>query len=228
MFGWEFPPHISGGLGTASYGLTKGMSAMPDMEVLFVVPRAYGDEDQTSIRLIGANNVKVAYKKIFYKGSTRTFDKIEVESRIVPYTDPDEFWKLTRTEKSSVSKLVKTDDEGKLEFSGKYGDNLIEEIEKYAIVASVIAAENDFDVIHAQDWLAYPAGIAARNVSGKPLVIHVHATDFDRSGGKVNPVVFNMEKEGMTLADRIIAVSNLTRDTVINRYDIDPEKVTTV
>lgn len=228
MFGWEFPPHISGGLGTASYGLTKGMSAMPDMEVLFVVPRAYGDEDQTSIRLIGANNVKVAYKKIFYKGSTRTFDKIEVESRIVPYTDPDEFWKLTRTEKSSVSKLVKTDDEGKLEFSGKYGDNLIEEIEKYAIVASVIAAENDFDVIHAHDWLAYPAGIAARNVSGKPLVIHVHATDFDRSGGKVNPVVFNMEKEGMTLADRIIAVSNLTRDTVINRYDIDPEKVTTV
>ncbi|MDX2414757.1 MAG: glycosyltransferase family 4 protein [Bacteroidales bacterium] len=228
MFGWEFPPHISGGLGTASYGLTRGMSAMKDMDVLFVVPLAHGDEDQSAIKLIGANNVKVAYKKIYYKGKTRTFDKIEVESRIVPYTDPDDFWKLTREKQSSSHKIVETNSKGKLDFTGKYGDSLLQEIEKYAIVASVIASENEFDVIHAHDWLAYPAGIAASRVSGKPLVIHVHATDFDRSGGKVNPVVYNMEKVGMEEADRIIAVSNLTRDTVINRYGMDPAKVTTV
>ncbi len=228
MFGWEFPPHISGGLGTASYGLTKGMSSMPDMDVLFVVPKAYGDEDQRGISLLGANNVTVAYKKIYFKGETRTFDKIEVESKIVPYTDPDEFWKLTRKKEKSLRTIVETNKQGKLDFTGKYDNSLLDEISKYAIVASVIAQENEFDIIHAHDWLAYPAGIAASRVSGKPLVIHVHATDFDRSGGKVNPVVYNMEKEGMDSADKIITVSNLTRDTVINKYGIDPSKVTTV
>ena len=82
-----------------------------------------------------------------------------------------------------------------------------------------------FDIIHAHDWLAYPAGIAAMEVSGKPLVIHVHATDFDRSGGNVNPDVYHIEKSGMDAASKIITVSNLTRDIVINKYNIDPNKV---
>lgn len=228
MFGWEFPPYISGGLGTASFGLTRGMTSIPDMDVLFVVPKAYGDEDPSGIELIGANNVKVAYKKIFYKGESKTFDKIEVESQIVPYTDPEDFWRLTRKKKKSDMRFVETNDNGMLDFSGSYGKDLMQEIDKYAIVASVIAAENDFDIIHAHDWLAYPAGIVARQVSGKPLVIHVHATDFDRSGGNVNPLVYNIEKAGMDAADRIITVSNLTRETVINKYHIDPAKVTTV
>lgn len=228
MFGWEFPPHISGGLGTASYGLTRGMTSVPGMEVVFVVPKAWGDEDQSTIKLVGANNIRVALKKIVYKGVSTTVKKIEVESRIVPYSDPDHFWRLTRSQKSSRSMLVKTDDQGRIEFSGRYDNNLLEEIEKYSIVASVIASEEQFDVIHAHDWLAYPAGIAASRVSGKPLVIHVHATDFDRSGGSVNPVVFDIEKRGMEMADRIITVSNLTRDTVINRYGINASKVTTV
>jgi len=228
MFGWEFPPHISGGLGTASYGLTRGMASIPDIDVLFVVPRAYGDEDQSAMELIGANNVQVAYKKVFYKGETKTFDKIEVESRIIPYTDPEDFWKLTRQKKKKNNLFVEADDKGRLEFTGGYGTSLIQEIDKYALVASIIADENEFDIIHAHDWLAYPAGIAAKKVSGKPLVIHVHATDFDRSGGSVNPVVYNIEKAGMDAADRIITVSNLTRDTVIYKYNIDPSKVTTV
>lgn len=228
MFGWEFPPYISGGLGTASFGLTRGMTSIPDMDVLFVVPKAYGDEDPSGIELLGANNVKVAYKKIFYKGESKTFDKIEVESQIVPYTDPEDFWRLTRKKKKSGRRFVETNDNGMLDFSGSYGKDLMQEIDKYAIVASVIATENDFDIIHAHDWLAYPAGIAAKQVSGKPLVIHVHATDFDRSGGNVNPLVYNIEKTGMDAADRIITVSNLTRETVINKYHIDPAKVTTV
>jgi len=228
MFGWEFPPHISGGLGTASYGLTRGMASMPDMEVLFVVPKEYGDEDQSGMQLIGANNVQVAYKKIYYRGESRTFDKLEVESKIVPYTDPEDFWRMTRENKNMSSLFVEADDKGRVKFTGGYGADLIQEIEKYAMVASVIADENDFDIIHAHDWLAYPAGIAAKMTSGKPLVIHVHATDFDRSGGNVNPVVYNIEKAGMDTADRIIAVSNLTRETVIHKYNIDPGKVSTV
>lgn len=228
MFGWEFPPHISGGLGTASYGLTKGMATLEDLEVIFVVPKAWGDEDQTIVRLIGANKVPVAFKKLYYKGSRTPIEKIEVSSRIVPYTDPEDFWKVIKSEISSYNIFVQTDKKGCIDFSGRYDSSLMDEINKYAIVASVIAEENEFDIIHAHDWLAYPAGIAAMEVSGKPLVIHVHATDFDRSGGNVNPHVFKMEKEGMDAASKIITVSNLTRDIVINKYKIDPAKIETV
>lgn len=228
MFGWEFPPHISGGLGTASYGLTKGMAGLDDLEVIFVVPKAWGDEDQTIVRLVGANQVPVAHKKLYYKGFRQAIEKIEVSSKIVPYTDPEDFWKVAKSEISGYNLLVQTNSKGKIDFSGKYGESLMDEINKYAIVASVIADENEFDIIHAHDWLAYPAGIAAMEVSGKPLVIHVHATDFDRSGGNVNPDVYHIEKSGMDAATKIITVSNLTRDIVINKYNIEPEKVETV
>ena len=228
MFGWEFPPHISGGLGTASYGLTKGMSTIEDIELIFVVPKTWGDEDLSVVRLIGANRIPVAYRQVYFKGYRIPFEKIEISSKIVPYTDPEHFWKLTKSEVSGYNMYVQTNEEGKVDFSGRYDTNLMDEIYKYSIVAAVIAEENQFDVIHAHDWLAYPAGIAAMEVSGKPLVIHVHATDFDRSGGNVNPDVYNIEKRGMDAASKIITVSNFTRDIVINKYNIDPAKVETV
>jgi glycosyltransferase involved in cell wall biosynthesis len=228
MFGWEFPPHISGGLGTASYGLTKGMATLDDLEVIFVVPKEWGDEDQSMVRLVGANRVPMSLRRVYYKGFRQAIEKIEVSSRIVPYTDPEDFWKMTRSEVSGYNMFVHTDGKGMVEFSGHYDCNLMDEINKYAIVASVIAEENEFDIIHAHDWLAYPAGIAAMEVSGKPLVIHVHATDFDRSGGSVNPDVYRIEKRGMDAASKIITVSNLTRDIVIHKYFISPDKVETV
>jgi glycosyltransferase involved in cell wall biosynthesis len=228
MFGWEFPPHISGGLGTASFGLTRGMATLDDLEVIFVVPKAWGDEDQSIVRLIGANQVRVSSKKVYYKGFKRPIERIEVSSKIVPYTDPEDFWKLLRSDISGYSFFVQTNSKGKVDFSGRYDTSLMDEIYKYSVVASVIADENEFDVIHAHDWLAYPAGIAAMEVSGKPLVIHVHATDFDRSGGNVNPDVYRIEKNGMDAASKIITVSNLTRDIVINKYNINPDKVETV
>jgi len=228
MFGWEFPPHISGGLGTASYGLTKGMATLDDLEVIFVVPKAWGDEDQTQVKVVGANQVPMSYRRVFYKGFRQVLEKIEVSSKIVPYTDPEDFWRMTRSEVDGYQLFVQTDGKGMVDFSGRYDSNLMDEINKYAVVASVIAEENDFDIIHAHDWLAYPAGIAAMEVSGKPLVIHVHATDFDRSGGSVNPDVYRIEKNGMDAASKIITVSNLTRDIVIHKYFISPEKVETV
>jgi len=229
MFGWEFPPHISGGLGTASYGLTKGMAQLDDVEVLFVVPKAYGDEDKGAVKqIIGAGDISITQKKIIFSNTTRKFDTLEVESTLLPYSTPEEFWKLSSQRFSSQTRFIQTDAEGKLPFTGKYGENLLEEIANYAIVAKYIGKEYDFDVIHAHDWLAYPAGIAAKKISGKPLVIHVHATDFDRSGGSVNPRVYSIEREGMEMADQIITVSNLTRNIVIEKYGIAPEKVTTV
>ena len=228
MFGWEFPPHISGGLGTACYGLTKGLSHIPDVDVLFVVPKAYGDEDQQIIRLIGANDIQVSQRRLKVEHFKKELDYIEVDSKLVPYVDPDEFYRVEKSEVSATLKHVQINHEGKIEFSGKYGANLLSEIHNYALVANVIAQDNDFDLIHAHDWLAYPAGIAAKEASGKPLVIHVHATDFDRSGGSVNPTVYEIEKRGMDAADKIITVSNLTRSIVIEKYGIPAEKVYTV
>jgi glycosyltransferase involved in cell wall biosynthesis len=228
MFGWEFPPHISGGLGTACYGLTKGLANYKDVDVIFVVPKAYGDEDQSAMRLVGANNVPVTKKNVGFSDLQKKIDYYEVESGIVPYTDPEEFWKMSSKSISEKTRFIETNSEGKLEFTGKYGRGLLHEIYKYSIVAEVIARDSEFDVIHAHDWLAYPAGIAAKKVSGKPLIIHVHATDFDRSGGSVNPQVYEIEKQGMDVADKIITVSNMTRNIVIEKYGIDPAKVITV
>ncbi len=228
MFGWEFPPHISGGLGTACYGLTRGMTHIPGLEVIFVVPKAFGDEDQSIVRLIGANNVKVAQTKVNFKGFLKKINYIEIDSNIIPYTDPEEYFKLVNDDKTGTKKYVHTHFSGGFEFSGGYGPNLFQEIANYAFVSSLIAGEYQFDVIHAHDWLTYPAGVAAKQVSGKPLVVHVHATDFDRSGGKVNPGVYEIEKKGMEAADRVITVSNLTKQTVIEKYGINAEKVFTV
>ncbi len=228
MFGWEFPPHISGGLGTACYGLTRGMSTISGMEILFVVPRAYGDEDQSRFRVIGAGDVPINMRTVKESKFLKDFSHIEINSNLVPYTSPEEYEILVNKAENVGSRFVETSMGGKLKFTGTYGKNLYEEIANYAIVAGEIALTNDFDIIHAHDWLTYPAGIAAKRATGKPLVIHVHATDFDRSGGNVNPTVFEIEKTGMHLADKIIAVSNLTRNTVIEKYGIHPDKVVTV
>lgn len=228
MFGWEFPPHISGGLGTACYGLTKGMSKIDGLDVSFVVPKAWGDEDQSTLQLLAAENFPVRKKYVEMKGFLKEMTFLEVHSRIVPYISPEEYSKIDKKTSKGSEVLFNTEQIGKLKFTGKYGPDLFQEIANYALVAGVIADDHSFDIIHAHDWLTYPAGIAARSVSGKPLVIHVHATDFDRSGGSVNPGVFEIEKRGMEAADMIIAVSNLTRNTVIDKYGIDPAKVVTV
>lgn len=228
MFGWEFPPHISGGLGTACYGLTKGLAELQDVAVTFVVPKAFGDEHPTSIQLIGANHVAVSKIEIEFETPQKKIDYYEVDSKIVPYVGEEEFWQLKRTKYLKGTRFVRTDDELKIDFSGGYGPGLLDEIRDYALVAEIIARQNSFDIIHAHDWLAYPAGMAAKKSSGKPLVIHVHATDFDRSGGNVNPRVYAMEREGMEAADQIIAVSGLTKNTIVEKYGIHPGKITVV
>ncbi len=278
MFGWEFPPHISGGLGTACYGLTKSLSEFEDIEILFVVPKLYGDEDKSVANLINAGDITVKQKKTHirklfkkeeynsenvdysyeekrYKKIFRDIEFIEVKSKLQPYLSEEEFNKFLKEkriestnlkidktgkffyEKNGVIKEIKFEDteeiftetEGKYNFSGKYGNNLLQEVYYYAQVAAVIAKENDFDIIHAHDWLTNAAGIAAKEISGKPLVIHVHATEFDRGGyDRTDSRVYALEKAGMEAADKIITVSNLTKNTVINQYGINPEKVQTV
>ena len=219
MFGWEFPPHILGGLGTASYGLTKGMSQQEDMEITFCIPKPWGDEDQSFLRIIGMNSTPIVWRNV---------DWDYVKGRVGSYMDPQLYFDL-RDHIYADFNYLNANDLGCIEFSGRYPDNLHEEINNYSIVAGVIARQQEFEIIHSHDWLTYPAGIHAKQVSGKPLVIHVHATDFDRSRGNVNPTVYAIEKNGMDHADHIMCVSELTRQTVIHPLsqeiqDIVPNK----
>ncbi len=281
MFGWEFPPHISGGLGTACHGIVSGLGKLPDTKVIFVVPKVFGDEKAKNTVFAGANKfvekhttilnrkVRIAVEqpptleeKVIIKHKTKTSWQeakekliyIETASMLHPYMQAEQIERILERKRINPQ-TVHFDEEGrmvamvegkekiieitfqdlqtvekteKFEFTGKYGANLYNETGMFARVASKLSQKYDFDVIHAHDWLTYEAGIAAKNISGKPLVIHVHATEFDRSGGAVNHRVFQIEKHGMECADAIITVSNLTKDIVVEKYGINPKKVFTV
>ena len=227
MFGWEFPPHITGGLGTACFGLTKGL-VKHGVEVLFVVPKAYGDETKEGFRLLNASDVVLDFSQTTTSQFLERIQYMEIGSNLVPYLDPEEYERAEEAEKLSGRSDTQSVFSKQFTFSGKYGPNLMEEVSRYALVASALARENKFDVIHAHDWLTYAAGIAAKKLSGKPLVVHVHATEFDRSGEHVNQIVYDIERHGMEEADLVITVSNLTRQIVIDRYGIPAEKVITV
>ncbi len=229
MFGWEFPPHISGGLGTACYGLTKALNKS-GVEIIFVVPKAYGDENPGRIKLVNASDIEVNIADEIYKEHWDKTSFLEIDSTLMPYTSEEEYFEMIeKQEETKYSTIDKKDFKSqKFTFSGGYGKTLIDEVKRYALIAASIANQHEFDIIHSHDWLTYYAGIEAKRVSGKPLVVHMHATEFDRSGENINQNVYNIERTGMHAADKVIAVSNLTRNTVINRYGVDPEKVTTV
>jgi len=227
MFGWEFPPHITGGLGTACFGLTKGL-LKHGVEVQFVVPKAYGDESQEAVRIINASDVTVMMNDPIFREYWSQITYMEIGSNLIPYVGPEDFQQMV-----SENLNVRVEEGSrvfseKFQFSGKYGHDLMEEVARYALVGAAIAANSEFDVIHAHDWLTYSAGVAAKKISGKPLVVHMHATEFDRSGENYNENVYEIERKGMAEADVVITVSNLTRNIVIDRYHIDPDKVITV
>ncbi|MCQ2605577.1 MAG: glycosyltransferase family 4 protein [Bacteroidales bacterium] len=233
MFGWEFPPHISGGLGTACLGLTKAMLRQ-GVDIIFVVPRAYGDEDQSQMQLVGASSIRVKVNQ-YHFGEENVSQKnnlqyVTIGSDLIPYVTEEEYYDIinNRVTVDRQFKVHANAETGTIDLRGGYGGGLMSEVKGYAFIASEIAKQFDFDVIHAHDWMTYDAGIAAKQVSGKPLVVHVHATEFDRSGMNVNQIVYDMERRGMHNADRVLTVSNLTRSTVINHYGVDESKVTTV
>lgn len=196
MFGWEFPPFNSGGLGTACYGLTKGMHHK-GAKVTFVLPKANSSMKAEFVKIISAD-----------------LKTIEVNSLLKGYMTEQSYKHELVISNSGVPNL--------------YGRNLMEEVKRFALNAKKIATMEKYDIIHAHDWLTYLAGIEAKKVSGKPLVIHIHATEFDRSGEHVNQEVYDIERQGFEQSDHIIAVSNLTKNIVVSRYGINPDKITVV
>lgn len=227
MFGWEFPPHISGGLGTACYGLTKGL-LQNDVEVIFVVPKTFGDEDTRYSRIIGASDVPVSNYSGYTDILTGKFTSFGINSLIVPYINTEEFQRYSEEKEYAIENRNDNFSAPRFQFTGKYGKDLLSEVWRYATVAGEIAIGNTYDIIHAHDWLSFPAGIVAKQLTRKPLVVHVHATEYDRSGDNMNPHVYEIERQGMESADKVIAVSSYTKQIIVDKYGIAADKVVVI
>ena len=195
MFGWEFPPFSSGGLGTACYGLTKSLSKK-GADITFVLPYHFDADNIDFVKLVSAGKLKIR----------------KIASALQPYMSSQEY-------KKSISEKTPR----------IYGSTLFDEVYRYALAAEKIAEEEEFDIIHCHDWMTFEAGIRAKGKKNKPLVVHVHATEHDRTGGhQVNQHIYDSERHGMHKADKIITVSNFTKNKIITHYGIEPEKIKVV
>jgi glycosyltransferase involved in cell wall biosynthesis len=276
MLGWEFPPHLSGGLGTACYGLCRGLAAS-NVQVAFVMPRATGDEEARGVEIVGCNRVPVRAANgaaatphaatataVADRGAPATatsaaalesmLELLAIDSPLRAYATAASYAEqvagqpglapealaivgalrkaLAHGSTAAIADLLAAaapaDGSRFLAFSGGYGPDLMDEVARYALVVASLARTRAFDIVHAHDWLTVPAGIAAARLSGKPLVLHVHASEYDRSGENVNTQVRDIEQLGLEAADRVICVSHFTRKIVARRYRVDPRKLRVV
>ena len=230
MLGWEFPPFISGGLGTACYGLTKAMSQM-GIEVLFVLPRTVENTVSSHVKMLTPDNITDPLMLSARYDKLKNVEFRAVETLLMPYSRPDQyqrqFEELIRQkaiDSGYPSQTMTMQHSDTVHYCG----DMFAEVHRYAASAVMLAMEEDFDVVHAHDWMTYPAAIAVAAVTGKPLVVHVHSTEFDRSGEHVNQHIYDIERRGMHAADKVAAVSHLTRNIIISRYGVLGEKVEVV
>ena len=226
MLGWEFPPFISGGLGTACYGLTRAMDQL-GIEVTFVLPKMVDQTYATHVKLLSP--ASQASGPSFGIDDLKNVKFHTLGSALQPYSTPETYHqrieetlrrnRLIGGNVSSASQLMGSKD---------YSVDMYTEVHRYAAMAAELAQGRGFDVVHAHDWMTYPAGIAVATLSGRPLVVHVHSTEFDRSGEHVNQMIYDIERQGMERADKVVAVSHFTRNIVISRYGISGDKVEVV
>jgi len=223
MLGWEFPPFISGGLGTACYGLTRAMDRL-GIQVTFVLPTMVESKYTTHVKLLSSGYQTSATAFEFAPLKNVRFRAIQ--SALQPYSTPEVYQRrieetLRQKQKlqgSGITSIGRTD----------YSGDMYTEVQRYAALVVELAVNEQFDIVHAHDWMTYPAGIAVAAMSGKPLIVHVHSTEFDRSGEHVNQMIYDIERKGMHTADKVIAVSYYTRSIIISRYGVSGEKVEVV
>ena len=223
MLGWEFPPFISGGLGTACYGLTKAMDKL-GINVTFVLPRMVDGKYATHVKLLTPD--WQSHAAFFQSTELKNVTFRAINTALQPYSNPQSYKQRIEETLRRKHQNNSTLDQsiGGIEYKG----DMYSEVHRYAAIAAELAKNEDFDVVHAHDWMTYPAGIAVAASSGKPLIVHVHSTEFDRSGEHVNQMIYDIERKGMHHADKIIAVSHFTRNIIISRYGISGEKVEVV
>jgi glycogen synthase len=222
MLGWEFPPYISGGLGTACFGLTKAMDKL-GIKVTFVLPRGKVNP-VASVKTVGANDIRTATQ---FEQFTNIKFRV-ISSNLKPYAGVGSHSQANFRNYISGKTLLEIADAGPMLGPDNYTGDILAAVGQYADRAVRIAETENFDVIHAHDWMTYPAGEAVSWQSHKPLIVHVHSTEFDRSGEHVNQAVYDIERMGMHAAAKVIAVSNLTKETIVKHYGVLPAKVEVV
>ena len=240
MFTWEFPPLISGGLGMACYGMVKALLGLgikidlvlPTREEVYFPLRKVSDVDSLPTIFIDQKKQQ-AYEKQVFANSREWYEYIGINERPESYFQlssikhyaaslKKEFWlsENIRTEEKDLWQQMTTNLIG--------DEDLIRKIQEYTLRAERICKMLEYDLIHVHDWLTYPAGMLARRISNKPLVAHIHATEFDRAGGPGDERVHKIEHAGMTYADKVIAVSQYTAQMIMSRYRIDTGKISIV
>lgn len=243
MLGWEFPPFISGGLGTACYGLTKAMSGL-GTDVMFVLPRPVANPFSTHVRLVsprsGSPLASPTTEFRLDEFENVTFRTVNAELTS-PYQTASQFDEASKKRVTKAAPVESTEKPaanaatpgfigggGPPASGSPYGGDLFAEIHRYAALATEIAKQESFDVVHAHDWMTFPAGLAVAALKGVPLVVHVHSTEFDRSGQNVNQKIYDIERRGMHGAIKVVAVSHLTRNICAHNYGVDPTKIDVV
>ena len=252
MLGWEFPPFISGGLGTACYGLTRALSRH-QTQIIFVLPKSIGTEYSSHVKLLSPQSPLAA-------GGDRSPQSVASVYQLDPSLNPAEFANVSfkavpsrmispyqsaggvlrhataagggalgtnDTMTQSMAEFVNGSHPGGMGNVDYHGD-LLGEAQRFAGLCVDLARGEDFDVIHAHDWMTYPAGLAVARRTGKPLVIHVLSTVFDRAGENPNQSVYDIERRGMHGAIGIIAVSYLTKSIIQHRYGVPSGKIRVV
>ena len=219
MLGWEFPPFISGGLGTACLGLTRAMDRL-GMPIIFVLPKAKPMRVSSGLipGLYGEGATGFVFQNVQFR---------PVPAVLRPYPSAAQLASGTALGEAMDGSGL-SDDDLEAGGQGNYGPDIYAEVARYTRKVLALGLTEQFDLIHAHDWMTFPAGVALAQQSGKPLVIQVHSTEFDRSGEHVNQYVYDIERHAMHAAARIIAVSNYTRNIIISRYGVPAEKVEVV
>ena len=209
MFGWELAPIVYGGLGVVCRSITERL-IQSNIQVTYVIPKLPVPIDIPNLNLVNASEIVLDEKM---------FSKLSINSTLTPYINNESYTQFVN--------FLRKNHLGE-QNSDVYGMNLFTEVERYSYRARDLVKSAEFDVIHCHDWMTFKAGVFAKQISGKPLVVHVHATEYDRSAGNPNPAVLDYEKYGLENADKIIAVSNFTKDKIVEKYQIDPSKIRVV
>ncbi len=229
MLGWEFPPFFSGGLGVATFGMVKALS--PKVDIKLIIPNSSGNISLSNVNIIGLNTVsaqELNLERLQFNFSNYTSEVQNVSLTVSPYhylneeiikNKFDEFDSLTTKEKKAekIRGIFSKED--------VYGSDIMYKIYLYAQIVSQLTSDGEFDLIHAHDWITFPAGIELKKTTNKPLILHVHSLETDRAGEATRNEIYWLEKKAMTIADRIFSVSQFTKDQIIKHYGIDAAKI---
>lgn len=237
MFTWEFPPLISGGLGMACYGMVKALLALgikidlvlPTKEMVYFPLREESDVDTLPAVFMDRSLHKEFLERHFQSLGER-LSYLGIAGRPESYIQLSDMQKLMTevnreywTDTSTLREEHELWDDMTANLIGD--EDLMKKVQEFTLRAERFARELDYNMIHAHDWLTYPAGMLAKKISGKPLLVHIHATEFDRAGGPGDERVHKIEHSGMMFADKVIAVSQYTAQMIMSRYRIDTNKI---